>query len=107
MRTKFPDRVFLPEDEEEVRRLIVRYQSMQVEQQQLQDRRCYSASNIARASISNSYNRESRSGEHPDQGPSHGVSHVHFAPLAPGRSPVMKRRTLPSPIPTARGAKTV
>lgn len=100
MRTKFSSRVFLPEDEEEVRRLIIKYQSMQEEQQQqqLQERRCYSASNVARASISSSFNRDSRSRGHPDQGPSLGAPHVHYAPMAPGRSPVMKRRTLPSPI---------
>lgn len=113
MSMKFQNRVFLPEDEEEVRRLIVLYQSIQSDQQQQQlDRRCLSASNIAIASSSNSFNlRESSSrGGRLEQRMSNkqmAGQHVHFGPLAPGRSPVMKRRQLPSPVPTNRTAKTV
>lgn len=110
MSVKFPNRVFLPEDEAEVRRLIVLYQTMQTEQQQqVQERRCLSATH-AGASTSSHHDISSRgsqdhrrSRQQPNGGP-----HVHFSPLAPGRSPVMKRRTLPSPVLTSnRGAKTV
>lgn len=112
MSVKFQNRVFLPEDEEEVRRLIVLYQSIQSDQQQQLDRRCLSASNIAMASSSNTFNlRESspRGGrmEQRRSNKQMGGQHVHFGPLAPGRSPVMKRRTLPSPVPTNRTANTV
>lgn len=114
MSMKFQNRVFLQTDEDEVRRLIVLYQSIQSDQQQQLDRRCLSASNIAIASSSNSFNlRESssRGGRLEQRLPNPkqiaGGQHVHFGPLAPGRSPVMKRRTLPSPFPTNRTAKTV
>ena len=115
MSMKFPNRVCLPEDEQEVRRLVELYQSMQSgqQQQQLLTRRCLSASNVIGASNSNTFNGESDSYglhthaiPHSKQQPT-GTLHVHFGPLAAGRSPIMKRRALPSPVPTNRDPNAI
>ena len=75
-------------DELEVRKLLLIYDSTQSE-----ERTCQSAtaSSLCLAGGSNSY-----------------AGNVDpFADLAPGRSPIRRRRTLPVPIRTFKGSKTV
>ncbi|RWS18043.1 protein-tyrosine phosphatase-like protein [Dinothrombium tinctorium] len=93
---KFPNNVFRPEDEKEVRKLILVYESLQSSSQDLSG-----TSRSASASLNNSPSRKllpSTSGS-PEKGP--------FSNLAPGRSPVMKKRTLPTPHKNGKAAKTI
>lgn len=107
---KFPRTIFLPDDETNVRQMIILYETMQAlpevdeSASSIAERRCMS-SPAGGGGPSTSGSVRGRGGGTAGSRPSSGGG--PFDQLAPGRSPVMRRRTLPSPTKTPRGAKTI
>lgn len=120
---KYPRTVFLAEDEREVRRIIMLFESLQSlpdrteddtivascneTRTAVNDRRCQSspAGNAGPSTSASSSSPSSRGGG--GGGGGGGSGGGPFGDLAPGRSPILRRRTLPSPTKTVRGAKTI
>ncbi|KAI1297144.1 Dual specificity protein phosphatase 22 [Halotydeus destructor] len=105
---KFPRTMFRPEDEQEVRQMVTLFDSVQNLPQvtgQPDDR---SVIQDGRRRISGS-SEPSTSHSSPTLGSSlRRAAKSPFDDLAPGRSPMVRRRTLPTPSTTSvRGAKTI